>query len=85
MFSQEVVGPVMADGGLEVRPKMVKALVEFTNEDYLQFNDSYGRVSRWTKRHDKSAHLNYVAPELNELENELALVDQWFKRVRSYK
>ena len=64
---------------------MVKVLAEFTNEDYIQFNDSYGRVSRWAKRHDKSAHLNYVAPELDELEEELGLVDQWFKRVRSYK
>lgn len=85
IFSQEVVGQVMADGGLEVRPMMVKVLAEFTNEDYIQFNDSYGRVSRWTRRHDKSAHLNYVAPELNELEEELDLVDQWFKRVRGYK
>ena len=85
IFSQEVVGQVMADGGLEVRPMMVKVLAEFTNEDYIQFNDSYGRVSRWTKRHDKSAHLNFVAPELNDLEEELDLVDQWFKRVRGYK
>lgn len=85
IFSQEVVGPIMADGGLEVRPMMVKVLAEFTNEDYIQFNDSYGRVSRWTRRHDKSAHLNYVAPELDELEAELDLVDKWFRRVRRYK
>lgn len=85
ILSQEVVGPIMADGGLEVRPMMVKVLAEFTNEDYVQFNDSYGRVSRWAKRHDKSTHLNYVAPELNELERELGLVNHWFKRVRGYK
>ena len=85
IFSQEVVGPIMADGGLEVRPRMVKVLAEFTNEDYVQFDDSYGRVSRWTRRHDKSAHLNYVAPELNELEEELDSVAQWFTRVRGYK
>ena len=85
IFSQEVVGPILAEGGLEVRPMMVKVLAEFTNQDYIQFNDSYGRVSRWTRRHDKSAHLNYVAPELIELEEELALVDRWFKRVKGYK
>lgn len=85
VFSQEVVGPILADGGLEVRPRMVKVLADFTNQDYLEFNDSYGRVSRWTKRHDKSAHLNYVAPELDELEEELDLVDRWFKRVRGYR
>lgn len=32
----------MADDGLEVRPKMVKALAEFTNEDQSQSNDSNG-------------------------------------------
>ena len=85
IFSQEVVGPILADGGLEVRPMMVKILADFTNEDYVQFNGSYARVSRWTKRHDKSKHLNYVAPDLHELEKELGLVDQWFKRVRRYK
>ena len=80
MFSQEVVGPIMADDGLEVRPMMVKGLAEFTNEDY-----SYGRVSRWTRCHDKSANLNYVAPELNELEAEPDLVEKWFRRVGRYK
>ncbi len=85
VFSQEIVGPILADGGLEVRPMMVKVLAAFTTEDYIQFNDSYARVSRWAKRHDKSAHLNYVAPELGDLEEELDLVDQWFKRVRRYK
>ena len=85
IFSQEVVGQILADGGLEVRPMMVRVLAKFTNDDYLEFNDSYGRVSRWARRHDKSAHLNYVAPPLTELEEELELVDQWFKRVRSYR
>ena len=37
IFSQEVVGQVLADGGLEVRPKMVGVLARFTEEDYLSF------------------------------------------------
>ena len=84
IFSQEIVGKVLADGGLEVRPKMVRVLAQFTEEDYLSFDDSYGRVSRWARRHDKSAYLNYVPPQLSELERELGLVDDWFKRVRGY-
>ena len=84
IFSQEIVGQVLADGGLEVRPKMVRVLARFTEEDYLSFDDSYGRVSRWARRHDKSAYLNYVPPQLSELEKELGLVDDWFKRVGSY-
>ena len=85
VFSQEVVGPILADGGLEVRPMMVKILAQFTEEDYREFDASYSRVSRWARRHDKSTHLNYVAPQLTQLEEELNLVSQWFNRVRRYK
>ena len=85
VFSQEVVGQVLADGGMEVRPMMVRILARFTNDDYLEFDGSYARASRWARRHDKSTHLNYVAPQLSELEEELALIDQWFNRVRKYK
>lgn len=84
IFSQDIVGQVLADGGLEVRPKMVRVLARFTEEDYLIFDDSYRRVSRWARRHDNSAYLNYVSPPLSELEKELGLVDEWFKRVRAY-
>ena len=85
IFSQEVVGQVLADGGLEVRPKMVRVLARFSSEDHLEFDGSYGRASRWARRHDKSALVNYVPPNLTELEEELALVDRWFRRVRGYK
>ena len=85
IFSQEVVGQVLADGGLEVRPRMVRVLARFSNDDYQEFDGSYGRASRWARRHDKSALVNYVAPSPTELENELKLVDRWFKRVRGYK
>lgn len=85
IFSQEVVGQVLAEGGLEVRPKMVRVLARFSSDDHLEFDGSYARVSRWARRHDKSALVNYVAPSLTELEKELELVDQWFRRVRGYK
>ena len=85
IFSQEVVGQVLADGGLEVRPRMVRVLARFSSDDYQEFDGSYGRASKWARRHDKSALVNYVAPSPTELENELALVNQWFKRVRKYK
>lgn len=85
IFSQEIVGPVLAEGGLEVRPMMVKILARFSDEDYREFEASYSRVSQWAKRHDKSAIVNYVPPEISELEKELGLVDTWFKRVKAYK
>lgn len=85
IFSQEVVGPVLAEGGLEVRPKMVKALARFSDQDYQEFEGSYSRVSQWAKRHDKSAAANFVAPDCDALEEELQLVQNWFKRVKGYK
>jgi energy-coupling factor transporter ATP-binding protein EcfA2 len=85
IFSQEIVGPVLAEGGLEVRPMMVKVLARFSDDDHREFEGSYGRVSQWAKRHDKSAAVNYVSPEVNMLDHELGLVDAWFKRVKGYR
>ncbi len=85
IFSQDVVGPILAEGGLEVRPKMMRILVRFSDTDDQEFQGSYSRVSLWAKRHDKSGLVNYVAPELEELEQELKRVDEWFKRVKAYK
>jgi hypothetical protein len=85
IFSQEIVGPVLAEGGLEVRPMMVKILARFTEDDRAEFEASYSRVSQWAKRHDKSALVNYVAPDVALLETEIGQVETWFKRVRGYK
>ena len=85
IFSQELVGPVLAEGGLEVRPAMVKVLAQFSDEDNAEFQASYSRISQWAKRHDKSGKVNYVAPEVSTLGRELDLVGRWFRRVRGYK
>ena len=85
IFSQEIVGPIVSEGGLEVRPTMVRVLAQFSNEDNREFQASYGRISQWAKRHDKSGKVNYVAPEVSKLESELNLVSGWFERVRRYK
>jgi energy-coupling factor transporter ATP-binding protein EcfA2 len=85
IFSQEIVGQVLAEGGLEVRPMMVRVLARFSDDDYTEFDASYSRVSQWAKRHDQSALRNYVPPEVDDLEQELDLVDAWFKRVKGYK
>lgn len=85
IFSQEIVGAIIADGGIEIRPMMVKVLARFTDTDHAEFNASYSRVSQWAKRHDKSALVNYVAPEISDLEKELTMVEAWLKRVKGYK
>ena len=85
IFSQEIVGPILAEGGLEVRPMMVKVMARFSVADHTEFESSYSRVSRWAKRHDKSPLVNYVAPDVSDLEIERGNVETWFKRVKGYK
>ena len=85
IFSQEIVGQILADGGLEVRPRMVKVMARFTETDDSEFQASYSRVSQWAKRHDKSPLVNYVAPDIADLDTELTLIDTWFRRVKRYK
>jgi hypothetical protein len=85
IFSQELISPILADGGLEVRPAMVKVLSRFTQEDEAEFTASYSRVSQWVKRHDKAARTNYVAPDAALLAQELEIVERWFKRIKKYR
>ena len=85
IFSQEIIGPVLAEGGLEVRPMMVRTLALFSHQDYREFEGSYSRVSQWARRHDKSVAINYVAPDVDMLDKELQLVDSWFRRIKGYK
>ena len=85
IVSQELVGLVLGEGGLEVRPTMLKVLARFTDADDREYQASYRRASEWAKRHDKSALVNYVPPEPATLEEELGRVDQWFNRVKAYK
>lgn len=85
IFSQEIVGRILEEGGLEVRPQMVKVIAEFSKQDYREFEASYRRVSTWAPRHDNSPKTNYVAPSVDELEEELGLVKTWYQRVKKYK
>jgi energy-coupling factor transporter ATP-binding protein EcfA2 len=85
IFSQEVIGQIVEEGGLEFRPKKTKILASFSEQDQTEFQSSYDHVSLWSKRHDKSTQVNYVAPDTKELEEELKRVEEWFKRVKAYK
>lgn len=85
IISHEILGSIFAEGGLEVRPKMIKILVKFSETDEREFNHRYSRVSQWAKRHDKSDSVNYVCPEVSDLRAELDTVKRWFGRIRAYK
>lgn len=84
MLSVEVVGRVVDRTTLEVRPRMLKVLAHLTREDDKEFQESYARVSRWARRHDKSPELNYVAPAIDEMAEELTLVRAWLDRIKQY-
>lgn len=85
MIRMEVVNPVVDAGTSEVRPKSFRLLARVTEDDDREFQESYGRCSLWARRHDKSAAVNYVAPEPDEMAKELETVHAWFKRVRKYR
>ncbi len=85
IFNIEIVGQILAEGGLEVRPKMVRILALFSDQDCTEFSTSYKRVSIWARRHDKSPLTNYVVPDPRDLEAQLQLVASWVRRIRKYR
>jgi hypothetical protein len=85
LINLEIVHTVVDPGTSEVRPKMFKVLARITEDDDREFQQSYGRISAWARRHDKSPTTNYVVPEPGELEEELQVVRAWFDRVRKYR
>lgn len=85
IISLEVVNQVVDRGTLEVKVRMVRFLARITEDDDRELQQSYGRCSAWAKRHDKDPSLSYVAPTVQEMEDELALVKSWFDRVKKYK
>lgn len=85
ILKEEISDQLVDPSRLEVHPKMVKVIAQVTEQDAKQFDESYSRVSRWARRHDKARSLNYVMPELTELETELKQVRQWLTKVRKYR
>jgi hypothetical protein len=84
LINLEIVNTVVDPATQQVRPMMFKVLARITEDDNHAFQQSYGRVSGWARRHDKSPTTNYVAPEPDELQDELDAVKEWFARVKKY-
>ncbi|CAL8979504.1 hypothetical protein CELL_03205 [Cellulomonas sp. T2.31MG-18] len=83
--TSEIVNRVYDRGTNQVRPQMVRMLAKITPEDNKEYQNGYGRTSKWALRHDKSEEVNYVAPEPDELQAECALLKAWYKRIKSYQ
>ncbi len=84
LINMDIVGKIVDRGSQEVRPRMFRVLAKITEEDDREFQSNYARCSRWARRHDKSIDVNYVAPGLDELADELTTVRGWFDRARKY-
>lgn len=84
-ISQDIADSLVNRGTLEVQVTMMKVVAQVTRDDNKVFQESYKRCSRWARRHDKDVALNYVAPPIDDLEQEIARVEEWFARVRKYK
>jgi energy-coupling factor transporter ATP-binding protein EcfA2 len=84
IISMDIANQLVDKGTSEVRPKMMRVLARITDQDEKEFQSSYGRCSKWLRRHDKSTDTNYVAPDVVDLESELKLVETWHDRVRKY-
>lgn len=83
--TSEIVNRVYDRSKSEVRPQMVRMLARVTDEDNAEYQDSYGKTSKWALRHDKAEETNYVPPEPNELEAECDRLKAWHKRIKSYQ
>lgn len=84
IITMDIANQLVDKGTSEVRPKMFRVLAKISDDDDKEFQASYGRCSKWLRRHDKSTDTNYVAPDLQELEAELTMVQKWHDRVRRY-
>jgi hypothetical protein len=85
ILNEEIADYLVDPSKLEVRPRMVKVLARITETDTNEFDDSYSRISRWARRHDKDRGLNYVAPGVGDLRSEYELARGWFERIKKYR
>ena len=84
IIHMDIVNLVFDKETSEVHPKMFRMLSRITDRDNREFQASYGRCSKWLRRHDKSPDSNYVSPDTDEMEAELRLVREWRNRVCRY-
>lgn len=79
-----LVFKVFDRGTSELRPNLFRVLSKVTDEDNSEFQTGYKKASKWATRHDKDDDLNYVAPEIPDLRDEIAKLRTWHKRIKKY-
>lgn len=84
LVSVELAGRVFEPATLQVKPTMLKVFAGLTAEDDSEFQRRYGKTSEWARRHDKALELNYTAPRVQELDDELQALKVWRARIKKY-
>lgn len=82
-LEEVVLAPVQARGKLELRPSNLKVLARFTDSDNREFQEAFTRCGD-RGSHDRNPQLNRPTPPIEELEEDLAILRSWHKRVRQY-
>lgn len=81
----EVINEVVDRGTNEVRPRKFRILAQVTEQDNTDLQAGYEKVSEWAPRHDQAPEVNFVPPEPDEMELELARLKEWATRVSKYR
>ena len=85
IISQVIGEPLVDFVSLEVRVGKLRIVGRVTEQDVRTYDVSYSRISGWASRHDPHPELNYSPPEVDELENEIKVIADWFKQVKKYQ
>ena len=85
VIRSHVANPLVDRATTEVRPKMFRMLAQITAQDNEEFQEGYGVVSEWAKRHDKSEDANFTPPTTEKMQEELDRAKAWFERIKSYQ
>lgn len=85
LISQVIAEPLLDFASLEVRVGKLRIIGRVTEQDVKTYDDSYSRISGWASRHDPHPELNYSPPPVDELENEIKVIADWFKQVKRYQ
>jgi hypothetical protein blinB_18840 len=84
LIRSDIIYKIVDRSTAEVRPKLVRILAKIDDTDFRNFNKGYSTASTWARRHDKSEEVSYVAPEPEEMAQELKRLSNWHKKVNNY-
>jgi len=83
--TMDIVNQVMDRAANHVHVNMLKVIEKFNDRDNHEYQSGYTKLSGWAERHDNAPEQNYVAPTIDELDDELTRFKTWYLRIKTYK